>query len=358
MGVFNSKFFIDKKHRLSFSNNPFPFSLNLTIFDCFSIILTSSYTYFVLIFFFLLNFVKYNFKINSPKKIVCNLTCFYIYLFWLVSIFLNPSRDIEKSPGLKTKSCQGFSICHWNLNSISAHNFSKKLLLQAYNAVHKCDIICLSKTYLNSSIPYDDDNLEIPGCNLIRVDHPSEDKRGGVCIYWKHTLPLKVLDIDILQECINCEIKRENKLCNFIVLHSSPSQAQDTFESFIDNLELNIDAIVAKDPYLIDILCDFNAKLSTWCRSDKSTYEGSRIDGLVSNYCLQQLINELTHRTDISSSCIFFLYQPNLVMESGVHTSLRANCHHQIIYAKFKLKVYYLPPYEREVITKMRTLML
>ena len=268
--------------------------MNLTIFDYFSIILTSSYTYFVLIFFFLLNVVKYNFKINSPKKFLCNLTCFYIYLFWLVSIFLNRTGDIEKNPSPKTKSCQNFSICHWNLNSISAHNFSKMSLLQAYNGVHKYDIICLSGTYLNFSIPYDDDNVKIPEYNLIRADHPSEDKRGGICIYYKHTLPLKVLDIHILQECINFEIKIENKLCNFIVLYRSPSQSQDTFESFIDNLELNIDAIVAKDPYLIDILCDFNAKLSTWCRSDKSTYEGSRIDGLVSNYGLQQLINEPT----------------------------------------------------------------
>ena len=48
VGVFNSKFFIDKIDRFSFSNNPFPFSANLTTFDCFSIILTSSYTYFVL----------------------------------------------------------------------------------------------------------------------------------------------------------------------------------------------------------------------------------------------------------------------------------------------------------------------
>ena len=258
--------------------------MNLTIFDCFSIILASSYTYFVLVFFFLLNVVKYNFIINSPKKFVCNLTCFYIYLFWLVSIILNRSGDIEKNPGPKTKSCQSFSICHWNLNSISAHNFSKLSLLQAYNAVHKYDIICLSETYLNSSIPYDDDNLEIPGYNLIRADHPFENKRGGVCIYYKNTLPLKVLDIHILQECINFEIKIENKLCNFIVLYRSPSQSQDTFESFIDNLELNIDAIAAKNPYLIGILGDFNAKLSTWCRSDKSTYEGSRIDGLVANY--------------------------------------------------------------------------
>ena len=142
--------------------------------------------------------------------------------------------------------------------------------MQAYNAVHKYDIICLSETYLNSSIPYDDDNLEIPGYNLIRADHPSENKRGGVCIYYKNTLPLKVLDIHILQECINFEIKIENKLCNFIVLYRSPSQSQDTFESFIDNLELNIDATAAKNPYLIGILSDFNVKLSTWAISDKS----------------------------------------------------------------------------------------
>ena len=36
-------------------------------------------------------------------------------------------------------------------------------------------------------------------------------------------------------------------------------------------------------------------------------------------------------------------------MESGVHSSLHENCHHQIIYAKFNLKIYYPPPYEREI---------
>ena len=45
VGVLNSKCFIDKKHRISFSNNPFPFSVNITKFDCFSIILSSSYPY-------------------------------------------------------------------------------------------------------------------------------------------------------------------------------------------------------------------------------------------------------------------------------------------------------------------------
>ena len=52
-----------------------------------------------------------------------------------------------------------------------------------------------------------------------------------------------------------------------------------------------------------------------------------------------------------SSSCIdlIFTSQPNLVMESGVFSSLHPNCRHQIIYAKFNLKIYYPPPYEWEI---------
>ena len=34
-------------------------------------------------------------------------------------------------------------------------------------------MICLSETYLNSTIPNDDGKLQIPGYTLIRSDHPS-----------------------------------------------------------------------------------------------------------------------------------------------------------------------------------------
>ena len=33
--------------------------------------------------------------------------------------------DIESNPGPRPNSGQSFSICHWNLSSIAAHNFSK-----------------------------------------------------------------------------------------------------------------------------------------------------------------------------------------------------------------------------------------
>ena len=35
-------------------------------------------------------------------------------------------------------------------------------------------------------------------------------------------------------------------------------------------------------------------------------------------------------------------------METGVHSSLHANCHHHITFAKFNLKIHYSPPYERK----------
>ena len=70
-------------------------------------------------------------------------------------------------------------------NSISAHSYAKVFLIKASNAIHQFNIICISETYLDSSTPSDDNNLEISGYNLVCSDHPSKNKRGGVCIYCK-----------------------------------------------------------------------------------------------------------------------------------------------------------------------------
>ena len=209
----------------------------------------------------------------------------------------------------------------------------------------------MSETYLNASISNDDDSLKVPGYNLFRADHPSNTKRGGVCIFYRNSLPLKILGIHYLQERINFEIMIGGKLCRFISLYRSPNQSQDDFESFTNNFELNIDAVTANNPFLTVVHGDFNIKSNLWFKGDKTSYEGSKIDAIASQFGFQQLINEPTHFVADFSSCIdlIFTSQPNLVMESGVHSSLHPNCHHQITYAKFNLKVYYPPPYEREI---------
>ena len=60
------------------------------------------------------------------------------------------------------------------------------------------DIICFSETYLDSTTQWDNDNLETQGYNLIRFNHPSNNKRGGACIYYKASLPLRGINICFL----------------------------------------------------------------------------------------------------------------------------------------------------------------
>ena len=50
-------------------------------------------------------------------------------------------------------------------------------------------------TYLNSKTSSDDDNVEIPGYNIIRKGHPSNTKREGVYVYHKNTLPFKLINM-------------------------------------------------------------------------------------------------------------------------------------------------------------------
>ena len=108
--------------------------------------------------------------------------------------------------------------------------------MPAFISVHKLDVTCLSGTST------DDDNLEIPGYNIISKDHPSNTKHGGVCVYYKNILPFKLINIKYL-----------------------------------------------------------------------------------------------------------FTSQTNLIIESGVHSFLHPNCHHQVVFAKFNLSNLYPPPYDRTV---------
>ena len=91
-------------------------------------------------------------------------------------------------------------------------------------------------------------------------------------------------------------------------------------------------------------------KSSLWYNNDITTYEGSKIDDVTSQSGLEQIIKEPTLIVD-SLLCIdlVFTTQPNLVMESGVLSSLHSKCHHHMTFAKFNLKIHYPLPYEQEV---------
>ena len=200
---------------------------------------------------------------------------FFVSFFFLRKLFL--SGDIETNPDPRRNLNNHFTTCHWTLNSISAHNFAKVQFLKAYLAVHKFDIVCLSETYLNSSFPFDDDNLDIPGYIMVTADHPANKKHGVVCMYTKNGLPLKVLHIRFLHESIAFDLRIGDKLCSFISPYKSPNQSYDDFVSFLDNFELTLDTQALQNYFLMVALRDFNVKFSNWYNKDITSNEGRKL---------------------------------------------------------------------------------
>ena len=139
-----------------------------------------------------------------------------------------------------------------------------------------------------------------------------------------------------------------------LVLHSSPespSQTQDEFETYKSNLKVHLDVLLSGNLFVIVIIGDFNVKSKDCCWNNKTNFECSILDFLTSQFCLSQRIKEPTHIIKSWKSCInlIFTCQPNWVIDSAVQDSLHSNCHQQIIYVKFNLKIFYLSPYGRVV---------
>ena len=189
-----------------------------------------------------------------------------------------------------------------------------------------------------------DNNLNIPGYNMSLTDHPSANRRRGVCIYCNESSSIKMLNINYLQVCICFDLKLRSKLS----LYRSLSQPAD---EFLNKLNLTIESIAQKNPFLAVVIGDFNARSSKWWTDDKTTQEGLKIEKFLSQFSLSQVINEPTHISQSFSSYIDLLFtnQQNLITDSGIHPSLHFNCHHQITYGKFNLRIFHPPAYERHI---------
>ena len=132
----------------------------------------------------------------------------FFYSFFSKSLLLLHG-DIETNPS-PNKKCKSFTCCHWNVNSPTAHSMLNLSSIAAYNSIHKYDFICISETYLDSSVKSVDRDISINGYNLIRADHPSNNKRSGVCSYYRESFAVQLVKINYLNECLLCEVSFNN----------------------------------------------------------------------------------------------------------------------------------------------------
>ena len=220
---------------------------------------------------------------NCFPKVICVIT--YLCYFFC-SLILLTHDDVETNPGPK-KSHLHF-CCHWNVNSLIAHNMLKVSLLEAYNTVHKYDFICISETCFDSLGESEDDDLRINGYKSIQIDHPLNTKRGGVCMYYKESLVVKMINISYLQECLLCEVMIDNIRGCIALIYRSPSQNSLEFQHFLSGFEQLLINIEGFKPNFTVLLGDYNARSRSWWASDTNTPEGMQLDVLTSSYDLQQ----------------------------------------------------------------------
>ena len=290
-----------------------------------------------------------------------NLTCSInypceVFAVWYFSLRLILSLDIHPHPGPSQAEnvLGGFlSFCNWNLNTLSKDDFHRITLLEAHNATHDYDIISLCETSLNDTIQVPENIL--PGYKFHSSNHPDGDRNGGVGIFYKETLPLRIRQDLSFDECIVSELIFGHKKIFFTVLYRNPFNKAETaeFNSFLVNFETLYSNIMNEKPYTMFFTGDFNGHSQSWYPEGNTNAEGILLDNLFSDLNLTQLISEPTHffREDCQPSCIDLVVtdQPNIVLDSGVRPSLDLTVKHQIIFCKINFKIPPLPKYTRKI---------
>ena len=183
---------------------------------------------------------------------------------------------------------------------------------------------------------------------MVRSDHLSNTKQGGVAIY----LLISRNDISSLNESVVLEICLANNKCFLTSLYRPPSQSKDQFDKFCSSFNILMSNSNDEKPLASITTGDFNARSKNWWFQGITNSQGSIIDTLTPISGYHQLINLPTHMANTSSSCndLIFTSNANLITELGIEKSLYGdNYHHSIVFGKMNLSVRLPPPYTREV---------
>ena len=143
-------------------------------------------------------------------------------------IWLFICGDIKINPGHKTEDLR---FMQWNLNSLTAHSFSRISLIQAYMVQHDLHIAAFSESALSKDIL--DSKIQIPGYCAIRFDLSDSDSHGGVIVYHKSNMAvINRTDLPTPQYTLILEIIINRKKAFFIHSYRKAGQTSTQAKNF------------------------------------------------------------------------------------------------------------------------------
>ena len=276
----------------------------------------------------------------------------WLFIFASLNKTLLLRAGIEINPGPPPPR---LSFATFNIDSLLARDGCKLPLIEGIDSVYKFDIFGICESYLTPAIT--NSKLIIDGFSPdpICADSPTEGRpRGGVCLFYKDHVPLKHRpDLEVLSECIVCEITIKKKQIFYILAYRSTNQPPDIFESFITNLQLILDKIYSENPFAIILTGDLNCRFPLfWDEESFESPEGNSLGNLALINGLEQIINQPTHfpRPGVAT-CIdhIFTNQRNIIINSDVIPSPDPLCKHYVNHGQINLSSPSPPPYKRTI---------
>ena len=186
----------------------------------------------------------------------------------------------------------------------------------------------------------------------MRRDLPAGTTHGGVMIFHKDNLALRPReDLENHSNLLVTEITICNKKNKYTLVYRRFGQTKNEFENFSHKIQELCSNIQLENAFCSIYVGDFNAHLSDWWCGDADDNFGTTLQNIFNSHGLKQLVNQPTHITDTSSSCIDLIVtdQPNLFLECDIHPSLHSNCHHQINFVTLNVQCPPPPPHPRRI---------
>ena len=108
----------------------------------------------------------------------------------------------------------------WNVNSIAKDDFQRVRLIEAHKSIFNYDLISICETSLN-------DSIKLPDYLMTRLlyilNNPTNTRHGGVGLFYKNSLPVKIRNDLSFDESIVVELNFSRKMFFFTVLYRSPA---------------------------------------------------------------------------------------------------------------------------------------
>ena len=275
-----------------------------------------------------------------------------IFFVSVLQVLLFISGTVKLNPGPVSPQ-KKLSFAVWNLDSLPARDFARIPLIESLQNINDFDMFGVCESMLTSNILNEDIYINGFSPEPFRSDKGLNTRNGGVCLYFKESLPIKEKrDLEIIPETIVAEIKLIRKKIFVVLSYCHPNISIGEFNEYLNSLE-KIHESRRKENSYGSILCgDFNAKSPLFWEGDSENRQGRLLNNFLISNNLEQLINEPTHVHDNGSqSCIDLICmdQPFLFTKTGVLSFLDHHSKHNIIHGTINISVPRPPPFKRNI---------